>query len=92
MSLSFLREVEAIICGPKKPVEKASAIWLNTMMSNHANYEIALYLFEQRVDKGFHESPRQRFQQLLLRSQSGDNAAKREAIQLLTDCLEDRDG
>ena len=90
--MSFLKEVEAIICGSKDPVEKASAIWLNTMGGDRANYETALYLFEQRVDKGFYKSSRQRFQQLLLRSRSGDDAAKREAIQLLTDCLEDRDG
>ena len=90
--MSFLKQVEAIICGSKNPVEKASAIWLNTMGGDQPNYETALYLFEQRVDKGFHESPRQRFQQLLRRSKFGDNAAKREAIQILTYCLEDRDG
>ena len=86
--MSFLKQVEAIICGSKNPEQKASAIWLNTMGRDRANYETALYLFERQVDKGFHESPRQRFQQLLLRSQSGDDAAKREAIQLLTYCLE----
>lgn len=88
MSLSFLKQIEVIVCGSKEPVEKASAIWLNTMGSDHANYETALYLFERQIDKGFHESPRKRFQQLLLRSRSGDDAAKREAIKLLTDCLE----
>lgn len=86
--MSFLKRVEAIICEPGMPVEKASAIWLHTIGGDRANYETALYLFEQQVSKGFYRSPKERFQQLLSRSKTGDDAAKREAIALLIDCLE----
>jgi hypothetical protein len=86
--MSFLKEVEAIVCEPGTPVAKASAIWLHTMGGDRANYETALYLFDQHVSKGFYKSPTERFQELLRRSKSGDNAAKREAIDALIDCLE----
>jgi hypothetical protein len=87
--MSFLKRVEAIICEPGTPVAKASAIWMHTMGGDEAHYETALYIFEVRVSKGFYNSPKERFQQLLSRSKSGDNAAKREAIEILTDCLEE---
>lgn len=85
--MSFLKRIELIVCEPGMPVEKASAIWLHTMGGDRANHETALYLFE-RTSKGFYDSSTERFRELLRRSRSGDNAAKREAIQVLTDCLE----
>jgi hypothetical protein len=86
--MSLLKEVEEIVFQPGTPVAKASAIWLHTMGGDRANYETALYLFEQQVSKGFYSSPQERFRELLRRSKSGDNAAKREAIEILTDCFE----
>jgi hypothetical protein len=87
--MSFLKRVEAIVCEPGTPVAKASAIWLHTIGGDRANYETALYIFDQQVSKGFYSSPQERFRELLRRSKSGDNAAKREAIEILTDCFEE---
>lgn len=86
--MSLLKEVEEIVLKPGNPVAKASAIWMNAMGGDRANYETALYFFERQVSKGFYESSQERFQELLRRSRSGDNAAKREAIHILIDCLE----
>ena len=86
--MSFLQQVEEIVCQPTNPVVKASAIWMHTMGRDRANYETALYFFETQVSKGFYNSPKERFEQLLLRSKCGDNAAKREAIDILIACLE----
>jgi hypothetical protein len=78
--MSLLKQIEAIVCEPGTPVAKASAIWLHTVGGDEAHYQTALYFFEKQVTKGFYNSPGERFQNLLLRSRSGDNAAKREAI------------
>ena len=86
----LLAKIESIVRERRPSREKASAIWLNTVLGDRANHEIAFYLFERsgkRSGNGFYRSPEERFSELLSRSKRGDNAANREAIQILTDCL-----
>ena len=86
--MSFLQQVEEIVCQSLNPVAKASAIWMHTMGRDRPHYETALYLFQKQASKGFYDSPEERFQELLRRSRIGDTAAQREAIQILIECLE----